>query len=74
MNQAILFNDDHYFDSDYGCWCFSGQLAGEKILIVLAQETEQQITINTEVTLDWESLVEDWLEDNEPDQGVITLT
>lgn len=73
MNQAILFNDDHRFDHQQGCWCFSGMLAGEKITIALTKATDAQITIDNDVIFDWEAMVEDWLEDNEPENGWIIV-
>ncbi len=73
MNQAILFNDDIHFSQQYKQWCFSVMLSGEKTWVVIYSQFTEQAIISTEVKFDWEMLVEDWLEDNEPEAGVIYL-
>lgn len=74
MNQSILFNDDIHFDHENNQWTFSGLIAGELIKIIVSSD-QQPFTesLPDNIKLDWESDVEDWLEDNEPEQGTIRL-
>lgn len=65
MNQAILFNDDHKYDTEKDCWVFTGLLSGQLITIYLSSKTAE---LNQSNKFEWEERVEDWLEDNEPDQ------
>ena len=64
MNQQILFNDDMVFDREQQAWVFTGLLSGERITIII--EVEEPLPLNEELRFDFEYLVEEWLEDNEP--------
>lgn len=64
MNQAILFNDDHTYIIDKKLWHFTGLMSGNLINIYITGSTS---TITQEDKFDWEEKIEDWLEDNEPD-------
>ncbi len=74
MNQSILFNDDHYYDISKGAWCFTGILAGEIVNIRIISAHSENSALLESTKLDWEMLVEDWLDDNEPIDGVLSLT
>jgi hypothetical protein len=73
MNQAILFNDDHHYDTTKQQWVFTGSLSGEKVLVVINSRLHQHSIITDAIKFDWEILVEDWLEHNEPISGVINI-
>lgn len=64
MNQAILLNDDLSYDGKY--WRLSGLLSGQRIDIVV---TTKQSSYSDTLKFDIEMAVEDWLEDNEPDNS-----
>jgi len=65
MNQSFIINDDYQFDKQSGCWCCTAMLAGNRITIFIKSDiNEKQLTQN--VKFDWECIVEDWLEENEP--------
>lgn len=66
MNQAILLNDDLSYDGKY--WRLSGLLSGQRIDIVV---TTKQSAYSDALKFDIEMAVEDWLEDNEPDDSSI---
>jgi len=68
MNQAILFNDDLYFDKQHDAWSFTGQLAGQKIVIYFHSMQLKQLTeIDNCTKYDLEEVTELWLEKNEPE-------
>lgn len=74
MNQSILFNDDLAFDQSINAWTFTGLVAGELIKIIIQSSVEPyQEALPEGKKLDWEMDVEEWLEDNEPEQGIILL-
>ncbi len=66
MNQSILFNDDHVFIKDKGVWQFSGLLGGDLITIYIAFENN---SIDQQQKFIWEELVEDFLEEGEPNSN-----
>lgn len=65
MNQAILFNDDHVYNQEKQSWVFTGLYSGQLLTIYIKSE---QTDISQSDKFEWEEIVEDWLEDNEPDQ------
>jgi hypothetical protein len=65
VNQAILFNDDHSYIADIKTWKFTGLMSGVLITIHIKHAAAE---INQQQKFIWEDLVEDWLEDNEPDE------
>ncbi|NMP17868.1 hypothetical protein [Thalassotalea sp. Y01] len=72
MNQAILFNDDFQYIDAQNCWCFTGMLSGARITIYI-QAPKRDITDALKFEL--EELIEDYLEDEEPDEdNIIRLT
>ena len=73
MNQSILFNDDFHYSQSYRKWCFTGLMSGEPILIVINSSLTEHDTFTIDLKLDYELLVEDWLENNEPENGKIFL-
>lgn len=75
MNQSILLNNDLAFVDDKGLWKMTGFYQGQYIEIYIAEgKLAKQQTITTQVLLDLEADIEDWLEANEPDEhGVIWL-
>jgi len=73
MNQAILFNDDHHYDTELQHWIFTGILSGENVQIIVDTTTDQHVIITDAVKFDWEILVEDWLENNELTSSVIHI-
>ena len=70
MNQAILFNDDFCYCQENKAWSFSGQISGERVQIYMKGVNENTVIAQSQ-KFDWEMMVEDWLEDNEPDDQVI---
>ncbi|WOH36493.1 hypothetical protein RI844_14065 [Thalassotalea fonticola] len=66
MNQAILFNDDHSYIVAKKIWHFTGLMSGNLINIYIAHSTS---TASQADKFDWEEQVEEWLEDNEPDEN-----
>lgn len=66
MNQAILFNDDLTYSDTKQCWQCSGILSGEKVTVFIYSEIIPSQLTQT-IKFDWEIMIEDWLEDNEPD-------
>lgn len=73
MNQSILFNDDHHYDTLQQQWVFTGILSGEKVQIVVTSKLDQHAAISDELKFDWEIITEDWLEDNEPVSGIVYI-
>ena len=74
MNQSILFNDDVVFDQSMNAWQFTGLISGELVKIIIQASVEPyQEQLPASKKLDWEMDVEEWLEDNEPEQGIILL-
>ncbi len=70
MNQAILFNDDLTFNKGKQAWTFSGLIAGNKIYItIISSKYKENDEISSNTVFDWEEAVEDWLEDNEPNEN-----
>ncbi|KGJ88239.1 hypothetical protein [Thalassotalea sp. ND16A] len=63
MNQAILFNDDHLFLQDQQMWRFTGLIAGDRITIYIKANNN---VLTLAMKLNFEELVEDYLEDEEP--------
>jgi hypothetical protein len=72
MNQAILFNDDFSFCNNKKAWSFTGQLSGELVRIYIKGVDEYTI-ITQPQKFDWEMMVEEWLEGNEPDNQIIWI-
>ncbi|OUS24170.1 hypothetical protein A9Q98_14090 [Thalassotalea sp. 42_200_T64] len=66
MNQAILFNDDHCFLQDQQMWRFTGLIAGNLITIYIKSDYK---VLNLEMKFNFEELVEDYLEDGEPNNN-----
>ncbi|WNC68576.1 hypothetical protein RI845_00140 [Thalassotalea nanhaiensis] len=66
MNQAILFNDDHIYIVEKQLWRFTGLLSGNQVNIYIAHSAS---AISQADKFDWEEKVEEWLEDNEPDEN-----
>ncbi|CAH0991207.1 hypothetical protein SIN8267_01309 [Sinobacterium norvegicum] len=74
MNQGVLFNDDWHYHTVHQCWCFSGQLAGDLIMIACRSLDEQACSPSSEQVLDAEYAAEQWLQDNDPPaQGMVWL-
>lgn len=71
MNQQILFNDDFCYEPDARRWYFTGFLNGQRIVIYSQHDGA---SVSNEEKLDIEAEVEDYLENNEPnDDGEIWL-
>ncbi len=69
MNQAILFNDDLRL-IEPGVWQLSGFYQGELLVIkVLSPITE----MTDSTRFDWEAEIEDWLDDNQPEESPVTI-
>ncbi|WP_371187383.1 hypothetical protein [Thalassotalea maritima] len=66
MNQAILFNDDYIYLTEQGCWHFTGMLSGAKISIYIQCSDD---VISDSLKFDLEAQVEDFLEEDEPDEN-----
>lgn len=66
MNQAILFNDDHTYVVEKQLWHFTGLLSGNQVSIFISHSDS---TISQADKFDWEEKVEEWLEENEPDDN-----
>jgi len=73
MNQSILFNDDHHYDTSKQQWIFTGSLSGEQVTVVVESILHQHSKVTDTIKFDWEILVEDWLEHNEPVSGIIEI-
>ena len=70
MNQAILFNDDIYFDQAKNAWSFTCLLNGECIqILITGQNYPSDLQVTSAVKFDWEDAVEVWLENNEPEEN-----
>ncbi|WP_371375566.1 hypothetical protein [Thalassotalea aquiviva] len=65
MNQAILFNEDYEYNHQMQAWKFTGMLNGQLLTIYIKGNEDE---INESLKFHWEEQVEDWLEDNEPDE------
>ena len=73
MNQGILFNDDHFFNKTLGAWCFTGIVAGQVVNITIYSDLCDNEELSANTKFDWEMLVEDWLDQNEPEDLQITF-
>jgi len=68
MNQSFILNDDYSFDKHKGVWCCTAMLTGNKITIYIQSNvTEKELSQN--IKFDWECILEEWLEVNEPDNN-----
>ncbi|MDN3653038.1 hypothetical protein QWY77_09760 [Thalassotalea ponticola] len=65
MNQAILFNDDIHYLAEHQCWCFTGILSGARITVYI---NAPKTILTKQLILDFEALVEEYLEEEEPDE------
>lgn len=63
MNQAILFNDDHTYLTKKQCWRFTGLMSGSLVVIFI---TTPYVELSQELKFTWEELVEEYLEEQEP--------
>lgn len=67
MNQAILFNDDLYFDQQRHAWIFTCLFSGSLLKVVIDEKYHpQESLIDNSIKFDWENAVENWLEQYEP--------
>lgn len=69
MNQAILFNDDLSL-VEPGLWQLSGFYQGERLVFQIRSPLTE---LDSATSFDWEEQIEQWLEDNEPEQSPIVL-
>ncbi|NQY64640.1 MAG: hypothetical protein HRT38_13070 [Alteromonadaceae bacterium] len=74
MNQSILFNDDIYFDEKKSAWFFTGFLDGAPVTVQIKEKYHQRgLVITDSVKFDWEDVVENWLEDHEPNEDRVIV-
>ncbi len=70
MNQAIIFNNDVHFNDKREAWCFSLQRNGELLFVFIPQKYFPKTQLlSEEILFDWENGVEEWLEENEPNDN-----
>lgn len=68
MNQAFIINDDYLFDKSKGIWCCTAMLSGNKITIYIQSNVAEK-ELSQDIKFDWECVLEEWLELNEPDNN-----
>ena len=74
MNQALIFNDDYYFDKEQNVWECSVQLSGQKIKIILVSNKLNALSLlDAGTKFDLEEHVEYWCENNEIEGSIITI-
>ncbi|WP_068547013.1 hypothetical protein [Thalassotalea crassostreae] len=64
MNQAILINDDFEYIKQDSCWRFTGMLNAERVTIYIKHQNQ---TLTDSLKFDLEEMVEEFLEEDEPD-------
>ncbi|AWB66358.1 hypothetical protein C2869_07915 [Saccharobesus litoralis] len=76
MNQAFILNDDLTLNQETGVWQVTGMLSGQTLTFNIAQEllleTDPEID-KAMLQFDIEALIEDWLDENEPNSNEITI-
>lgn len=76
MNQAFLFNDDLTFITDQRAWCITGMLSGQLLTFYVKQNALHMFNPEADeatIQFDIEALIEEWLDDNEPESDAITI-
>ena len=74
MNQAILFNDDLFFDNEQDAWCFTALVSGQSVTVYFHSIQLKQIKeLDSCTKFDLEEIVELWLEKNEPEGDTIHI-
>lgn len=74
MNQALLFNDDLFFDKEQDAWRLTALLSGQRIVIYFhSMQLKRLDTIDRCTKFDLEEIVELWLEKNEPENDSIHI-
>ena len=70
MNQALLLNNDLTFDEQQQAWLITGFYQSQDIRFYI---NTNKLPISSQITsvilLDLEADIEDWLENNEPDEN-----
>lgn len=74
MNQSLIINDDYIYNKDKLCWSCSAMLSGNLISIYIVSKVAED-ELDQSIKFDWECIIEEWLEENEPDiNNNITIT
>lgn len=74
MNQAILFNDDLFFDKEQDAWRLTALLSGQVITVYFhSMQLKHLGQIDNCTKFDLEEVVELWLENNEPEGSDIHI-
>lgn len=70
MNQALLLNSDLAFNEELDAWQLTGFYQSRGLTIFISSvKLARDIEITSDLLLDLEADIEDWLEDNEPDDN-----
>ena len=73
MNQSLIINDDAHFDETYKAWSFTALLGGQRLTVIMSKATDPELTIDQSLKFDWESCLEEWIEEHEIDEATIYL-
>lgn len=69
MNQAFLLNSDLAFDEQRNLWMMTGFYQSQGITVYIQEShLSKNVLITSDILLDLEADIEDWLEINEPDE------
>jgi hypothetical protein len=68
MNQSVIINDDYVYDKKLGAWKCTAVFSGNLITVFLYSKVGEN-ELDQSTKFDWEYIIEDWLEDNEPDDN-----
>ena len=70
MNQSLLLNNDLAFNDALKAWQLTGFHQSQDIRIYISSnKLASDTSITNELLLDIEADIEDWLENNEPDEN-----
>lgn len=74
MNQAILFNDDLFFDDAQDAWRITAQVSGQLMTIYFHSEQLKQLgSLDNCTKFDLEEIAELWIEKKEPEGDEIHI-
>ncbi|XPF93069.1 hypothetical protein ACM9HF_13665 [Colwellia sp. RE-S-Sl-9] len=73
MNQAIIINDDYEFNHNKQHWQCTAMLSGEKVVIIINSRVSSN-ELTQAIKFDWEYEIEEWLEENEPNNNTVEIT
>lgn len=74
MNQSLLLNDDLKFNAIEQCWIITGFYNGLSLSCYISKKyLAENTNINEGTLFDIETLIEDWLNENDIENDIIYI-